>query len=162
MPAARIAKPSAERSRTMRAVKSRDTKPELLVAALLDELGVAYRREVATLPGKPDFVIPGRGRVTTGRGRVVEKRGRQPLALFVHGCWWHAHDCPRGARTPKTNRAYWTAKITRNRRRDRRVTRELRELGYSVWTIWECRLKSRRLPSRLSTRLKDYVVSRRR
>ncbi|QDV74873.1 DNA mismatch endonuclease Vsr [Botrimarina mediterranea] len=155
MPTARIAKPSAERSRTMRAVKSRDTKPELLVAALLDELGVAYRREVAALPGKPDFVI-------TGRGRVVEKRGRQPLALFVHGCWWHAHDCPRGARTPKTNRAYWTAKITRNRRRDRRVTRELRELGYSVWTIWECRLKSRRLPPRLTARLKDYVVSRRR
>jgi DNA mismatch endonuclease (patch repair protein) len=154
MPAARFPKPSAARSRTMAAVKSRDTKPELLVAALLDELGVAYRREVVTLPGKPDFVI-------TGRGRVVEKRGRQPLAIFVHGCWWHAHDCPRGARTPKTNRAYWTAKITRNRRRDRRVTGELRALGYSVWTIWECRLKSHRLPPRLVTRLKEYVLTTR-
>jgi DNA mismatch endonuclease (patch repair protein) len=162
MPAARFAKPSAARSRTMRAVKSRDTKPELLVAALLEELGVAYRREVVELPGKPDFVITGRGRVITGRGRVVEKRGRQPLAIFVHGCWWHAHDCPRGARTPKTNLAYWTAKITRNRRRDRRVSGELRELGYSVWTIWECRLKSHRLPPRLTTRLKEYAPTKRR
>jgi len=148
MPAPRFAKPSAERSRTMRAVKSRDTKPELLVASLLEELGVVYRREVAELPGKPDF--------------VVEKRGRQPLAVFVHGCWWHAHDCPRGARTPKANLDYWTAKITRNRRRDRRVTGELRALGYSVWTIWECRLKSRHLPPRLVTRLKEYVLLSRR
>jgi DNA mismatch endonuclease (patch repair protein) len=148
MPAARFTKPSAVRSRTMAAVKSRDTKPELLVATLLEELGVTYRREVADLPGKPDFVI--------------EKRGRQPLAIFVHGCWWHAHDCPRGARTPKTNLDYWLAKITRNRRRDRRVTSELRALGYSVWTIWECRLKSHRLPPRLVARLKEYIVSRRR
>ena len=148
MPAPRFAKPSAERSRTMRAVKSRDTKPELLVAAMLDELCVTYRREAAELPGKPDFVI--------------KKRGRQALALFVHGCWWHAHDCPRGVRIPKTNRAYWLAKITRNHRRDRRVTRELRELGYSVWTIWECRLKKRRLPPRLVARLQEFVMSRRR
>ncbi len=148
----------------MRAVKGRDTGPELLVAALLDELDVAYLREVAELPGKPDFVISGRGRVITGRGgvitgrsRVVEKRRRQPLVIFVHGCWWHAHDCPRGARIPKSNRAYWTAKIDRNRRRDRRVTNELRALGYSVWTVWECRLKSGRLPPRLVTRLQEYV-----
>jgi len=131
--------PSAQRSRTMAAVKSRDTKPELRVAALLDELGVAYRRDAADLPGRPDF--------------VVERRGRAPIALFVHGCWWHAHDCPRGARTPKTNRDYWLAKIDRNRRRDRRVTRELRAAGYSVWVVWECRLKQGGLPSRLKNSL---------
>jgi DNA mismatch endonuclease (patch repair protein) len=144
MPAQRFAKPSAARSRTMRAVKGRDTGPELRVAALLDELGVRHRREVVELSGKPDFVI--------------EMRGRQSLAIFVHGCWWHAHDCPRGARMPKTNRAYWTAKIDRNRRRDRRVAGELRALGYSVWTVWECRLKSGRLPPRLVARLKEYVT----
>lgn len=132
----------------MAAVKSRDTKPELLVAALLDALGVAYRRDVAGLPGRPDF--------------VVTKRGRQPLAIFVHGCWWHAHGCPRGARTPQANADYWTAKISRNRRRDRRVTGELRALGYSVWTVWECRLKSRRLPPRLVTRLKEFLPRQRR
>lgn len=135
-------KPSAERSRTMAAVKSRDTKPELLVARLLDELGVAYRRDVADLPGRPDFVI--------------EKRRRQKLAIFVHGCWWHGHRCKRGARTPKANRVYWTTKIARNLRRDRRVTRELRALGYSVWTVWECRLKKQALPTRLAGRLQAY------
>ena len=132
----------------MAAVKGRDTGPELLVAGLLDSLGVAYRRDVADLPGRPDFVI--------------EKRGRRPLVIFVHGCWWHAHDCPRGARTPKANRAYWTAKIDRNRRRDRRVTSELRARGYSVWTVWECRLKAGRLPPRLVTRLQEYMTTRRR
>ncbi|TWT99733.1 Very short patch repair protein [Botrimarina colliarenosi] len=131
--------PSAARSRTMAAVKSRDTGPELQVAALLDAARVAYRRDVKELPGRPDF--------------VVKKRGRQPLAIFVHGCWWHGHDCKRGDRTPKTNRAYWQAKIDRNRRRDRRVTRQLRASGYSVWVVWECRLKEGALPPRLAARL---------
>ena len=127
---------SPERSKTMRAVKRRDTTPELRVAQLLDEQRIAYRRDAADLPGRPDFVFDQAG-----------------VALFVHGCWWHGHHCPRGDRVPKTNRAYWLAKITRNRRRDRRVTRQLRERGWSVWAVWECRLKSGGLPTRLLNRL---------
>lgn len=135
-------KPSAARSRTMRAVKSRDTGPELRVAALLDELGVRYRRDAADLPGRPDFVI--------------DPADGQPLALFVHGCWWHGHGCKRGARVPKSNRDYWLAKVARNRRRDRRVVRELRSAGYSVWIVWECRLKEQGLPGRLASRLASF------
>ena len=116
----------------MRAVKSRDTGPELRVARLLRSAGVRYRRDVARLPGRPDFLL-------------VEA----DIALFVHGCFWHGHHCPRGARTPKNNRDYWLAKIARNRRRDRRVARQLRAEGYAVWTLWECGLKSGGLPGRL-------------
>ncbi|MEM9186121.1 MAG: very short patch repair endonuclease [Planctomycetota bacterium] len=122
----------AARRRIMAAVKSRDTAPELLVARLLRRAGIRYRRDVRGLPGRPDFVLIDAG-----------------IALFVHGCWWHGHTCPRAQRVPKTNREYWVAKLARNRRRDRRVARELRERGYSVWTVWECGLKSGELPARL-------------
>lgn len=131
-----------QRSRTMAAVKSRDTGPELRVASLLEELGIAFRRDVADLPGRPDFLI---------------ECTPTPLAIFVHGCWWHGHDCPRGDRVPKTNRDYWLAKVQRNRRRDRRATRELRAAGHSVWIVWECRLKQGGLPPRLLTALRSGV-----
>lgn len=134
-----------QRSRTMAAVKSRDTGPELRVAALLDGLGVLYRRDVADLPGRPDFVI--------------EPPDARPLAVFVHGCWWHGHGCPRGDRVPKTNRAYWLAKLARNRWRDRRVTRQLRGEGYSVWIVWECRLRRAGLPARLASKLSQIAHS---
>lgn len=136
-----MAKRRPTRSEVMRAVKSRDTGPERKVAELLAALSVESRRDVADLPGRPDFVVE----------RV--KRGHAPIVIFVHGCWWHAHDCPRGDRPAKTNRAYWRAKIDRNRRRDRRVARRLRALGFSVWTVWECRLRRDGLPGRLVGRL---------
>lgn len=117
----------------MAAVKSRDTAPELAVARALRAAGVRYRRDVARLPGRPDFLL-------------VDA----DIALFVHGCFWHGHQCRRGARVPKNNREYWLAKVASNRRRDRRVSRELRDQGYAVWTLWECRLK-RGLPKRLLT-----------
>ena len=85
----------------MRAVKSRDTSPELAVRALLRPIAPGYRLHRGDLPGKPDVVYVSR-----------------KLAIFVHGCFWHGHDCPRGARAPKTNAAYWRAKIARNRARD--------------------------------------------
>lgn len=127
------------RSEVMARVKSRNTGPERQVASLLRRLGVRYRGNVASLPGRPDFVV---------------RAGNERLAIFVHGCWWHGHACRRGARVPKTNRDYWLAKVARNRRRDRRVARELRAAGYSVWTVWECRLTSGRLPARLVGRLR--------
>jgi len=127
-----LANVSAQRSRTMAAVKSRDTGPELLVARLLRQAGIRYRRDVRRLPGRPDFLL-------------IDAH----IVLFVHGCWWHGHSCRRGQRTPKNNRAYWVAKLERNGRRDRRVARQLRESGYSVWTLWECQLRQSRLPTRL-------------
>ncbi len=114
----------AERSAVMRKVPSRGSSAELKVRRALTALGVRYRLHRADLPGSPDIVMPGRR-----------------LALFVHGCFWHGHDCRRGDRPPTANAAYWSAKIGRNRVRDARVQDELRALGWRAEVLWECELK---------------------
>jgi len=108
----------------MRAVKSRDTGPELAVRALLRPLAPGYRLHRADLPGKPDIVY-----------------GRRRLAIFVHGCFWHGHDCPRGARMPKDNADYWRQKIARNRLRDASAVAALEATGWRVLIVYECALK---------------------
>ncbi|MBS0409212.1 MAG: DNA mismatch endonuclease Vsr [Proteobacteria bacterium] len=108
----------------MRQVKGRDTTPELKVRRLLTALGARYRLHRADLPGRPDIVLAGRR-----------------LAIFVHGCFWHGHDCARGARVPKANRDYWQAKIARNRARDAASQAALATAGWRVETVWECELK---------------------
>ena len=112
------------RSAVMRRVKSRDTSPELKVRRLIWRLGGRYRLNRRDLPGSPDIVLPGRR-----------------LAVFVHGCFWHGHDCARGSRVPKANREYWTAKVARNRARDARAEAALDALGWRVEVVWECELK---------------------
>lgn len=113
-----------KRSAVMRQVKGRDTGPELKVRKELTRLGARYRLHSKDLPGKPDIVLPGR-----------------KLALFVHGCFWHGHDCARGSRVPKQNRDYWMGKVDRNRARDARSREALAALGWRVETIWECDLR---------------------
>ena len=108
----------------MRAVKGRGTTPELAVRRLIWSLGGRYRLNRADLPGKPDIALPGRR-----------------LAVFVNGCFWHGHDCARGARVPKANRDYWTGKIARNRARDIASRAALEAKGWRVETVWECELK---------------------
>ena len=125
--------PPDKRSAVMRQVKSQGTKPEMVVRRALWRLGGRYRLHRRDLPGSPDIVLPGRR-----------------LAIFVHGCFWHGHDCPRGARVPKTNRDYWLDKVARNRARDTRTAAELAAAGWRVETIWECELKS---PADLEARL---------
>jgi DNA mismatch endonuclease (patch repair protein) len=115
---------SKERSAVMRAVKSRNTKPELFVRKLAHSLGFRFRLYGKNLPGSPDLVFAGRRKV-----------------IFVHGCFWHGHSCARGARIPKTNRDYWLAKIARNVARDKAAARKLRKLGWKVLILWECKLK---------------------
>lgn len=115
----------AERSAVMAAVKSTDTKPERIVRKTLHRLGYRYRLHVKTLPGAPDLVFPAR--------RAV---------IFVHGCFWHGHDCARGARVPKANRAYWINKIDRNRDRDHDHRLRLERWGWRSCIIWECALRS--------------------
>lgn len=112
------------RSRVMRAVKSRDTGPEMLARRIIHAMGYRYRLHRKDLPGKPDLVFPSRRKT-----------------IFVHGCFWHGHACPRGARMPKSNRAYWKSKISRNRERDKESEEALREDGWRVLTVWECQLK---------------------
>jgi DNA mismatch endonuclease (patch repair protein) len=116
--------PPEKRSAVMRRVKGKDTTPERVVRKALTRLGARYRLHRNDLPGKPDIVMPGRR-----------------LALFVHGCFWHGHDCARGSRVPKQNRDYWVGKVTRNRARDVNSREALAALGWQVETIWECDLK---------------------
>jgi DNA mismatch endonuclease (patch repair protein) len=127
----------AKRSAVMRRVKGRDTKPEMVVRRALTRLGARYRLHRKDLPGSPDVAMPGRR-----------------LAVFVHGCFWHGHDCARGARVPKQNRDYWTAKVARNRARDEKAREALAALGWRVETIWECELKD---PAGLEARLRSLL-----
>lgn len=108
----------------MRRVRGADTTPELKVRRLLREAGIGYRLGGCGLPGRPDLVMKGRR-----------------VAVFVHGCFWHGHDCRRGARKPVANADYWAAKIERNRTRDARVSAELSQADWAVITVWECDLK---------------------
>src|SRR5580692_7495427 len=121
----------------MRRVKSRDTTPERTVRRLLWRLGARYRLDRRDLPGRPDIVLAGRR-----------------LVIFVHGCFWHGHDCARGARVPKANRDYWTGKIGRNRTRDVAARAALEAKGWRVETIWECELKDE--PA-LAARVKGWL-----
>ncbi|MBX9747622.1 MAG: DNA mismatch endonuclease Vsr [Hyphomonadaceae bacterium] len=117
----------AKRSAVMRAVKSRDTGPELAVRAAVCALGYnrRYRLNGAKLPSKPDLVFGGMRKV-----------------IFVHGCFWHGHTCPRGSRQPKDNAAYWRAKIQRNRARDAASIAALRKAGWKTLVAWECETKA--------------------
>jgi DNA mismatch endonuclease (patch repair protein) len=113
-----------QRSAVMRKVRSSGTAPEVRVRKLLTRLGLRYRLHRKDLPGSPDIVMAGR-----------------KTAIFVHGCFWHGHDCKRGARAPKANAAYWSAKIARNVERDARVQGALAEAGWRALVVWECELK---------------------
>lgn len=115
---------AAKRSAVMRRVKGRNTTPEMKVRKALTRLGARYRLHRKDLPGNPDIVMPGRR-----------------LAIFVHGCFWHGHDCARGARVPKQNREYWVTKVGRNVARDGRSAEALAAQGWRVEVIWECELR---------------------
>jgi DNA mismatch endonuclease (patch repair protein) len=115
--------PPWKRSAVMRRVKDRGTGPELALRRLIWSLGGRYRLNRRDLPGKPDIVLAGRR-----------------LAIRVHGCFWHGHDCARGARVPKANREYWVGKVAANRERDRAAHSALEALGWRVETVWECEI----------------------
>lgn len=126
-----------KRRAIMQAVRRQRTRPEEALAGFLRRERLRFRRNVATLPGKPDFFVCEAG-----------------LAIFVHGCFWHGHKhCPKGRSRPKTNRTYWKRKVQRNQKRDRRAARQLRALGISVYTVWECELSAAALPKRTLARL---------
>lgn len=133
-----------KRSAVMARVRSKDTSPEWAVRHILTRLGARYRLHRKDLPGNPDIVMPGRR-----------------LVVFVHGCFWHGHDCQRGARIPKANRDYWLAKVARNRARDEKAAHALAAGGWAVETVWECELKEKdRLTQRLAMRLEASKAPR--
>jgi DNA mismatch endonuclease (patch repair protein) len=126
-----------DRSAVMRAVKSRDTSPELAVRHLLRPIAPGYRLHRIDLPGKPDIVYASR-----------------KLAIFVHGCFWHGHDCARGARMPKSNTDYWRVKISRNRARDLKTLAAYAAMGWRALIVYECDLKDK---AALRVRLEDAL-----
>jgi len=119
----------ATRSRMMAAVKGKNTKPELAIRSALHKRGFRFRLHRKDLPGKPDLVFTGYNAV-----------------LFVHGCFWHGHDCHL-FRWPKSRKGFWHDKIGMNIERDRRQREALAEAGWRIGTVWECALKGKaRLP----------------
>lgn len=125
------------RSCTMRAVRSKDTKPQLLVRRLIHSLRFRFRLHRKYLPESPDPAFPGRRKV-----------------IFVHGCFWHGHDCGRGNRRPKTNADYWLATVERNRLRDELALELLSQAGWSALAIWEGDLKE---PGPLACSLQAFL-----
>ena len=112
------------RSENMRQIRGKDTVPELAVRKLCRELGfTGYRIHRKDLPGKPDLAWIGR-----------------KLAIFVHGCFWHGHECAEGIRKPKSNQDYWIPKIERNRERDIENIAALKAEGWKVLVVWECEI----------------------
>lgn len=134
---------SAARSDLMARIRSKDTKPELIVRREAHRLGYRFRLHRADLPGKPDLVFPKRRRV-----------------IFVHGCFWHSHTgCARAFR-PATHREFWRAKLAANRQRDAKNEAELTGLGWRVLVIWECEVARTDLPARLRRFLGRRTASR--
>jgi DNA mismatch endonuclease, patch repair protein len=126
-----------ERSRLMAGIRGKDTKPERIVRRLAHSLGYRFRLHRRDLPGCPDLVFPSRQK-----------------AIFVHGCFWHQHSNCRKATLPKTRRAFWRAKLFKNRARDRRAIKALESEGWSALIVWECEMKDLAL---LSRRLQSFL-----
>lgn len=114
-----------QRSFNMSRIRGRDTGPELTLRRALHARGLRYRVHVRNLPGTPDIVFPSRR-----------------VAIFVNGCFWHGHDCPKAV-TPKTNEAFWREKIAQTRARDRAVQAALQRDGWRTLNVWECALRGR-------------------
>jgi DNA mismatch endonuclease (patch repair protein) len=130
--------PDAIRSRNMAAIRSRNTKPELAVRRIVHAAGFRYRLHSKLVPGKPDLVF-----------------GRLRLAVFVHGCFWHGHDCSKG-HVPRSNTEYWSAKIKRNVERDAATVSRLSEVGWKTLVIRECQLEEG-VQELITTLIKDNL-----
>lgn len=115
-----------QRSAVMARIRGRGTEPELIVRRLCHSLGYRFRLHRRDLPGTPDIVFPARRKV-----------------IFVHGCWWHRHNCHLGRRAPKSRLDYWLPKFARNVARDKQNRTELRRFGWSVLVVWECQTRRR-------------------
>jgi DNA mismatch endonuclease (patch repair protein) len=126
-----------QRSRCMSAITGRNTKPELLVRKLVHAMGYRFRLHVRSIPGCPDLVFPSRRKI-----------------IFVHGCFWHRHECRFGRVVPATNTVFWQQKILSNVQRDERNLSSLRSVGWTVTVVWECEIDDH---AELALRLKKFL-----
>ncbi len=128
------------RSKLMSKIHSNNTGPEITVRRMLRSSGIGYRLHKPKLPGRPDIIMKGRKAV-----------------IFVHGCFWHQHDC-RIANVPTSNTAYWVEKFKRNKERDQQNLLELRELGWRVLIVWECSLRKKNI-EKAKMEILDWIQS---
>lgn len=111
----------------MSGVKNKNTSNEIRVRKALFSLGFRYKINDSTLPGSPDIVLP-----------------KYKIVIFIHGCFWHGHTQCKKSITPKTNLAFWESKIGKNKKRDRKSKSDLRKLGWSIITVWDCELRNKK------------------
>lgn len=135
---------SQVRSYNMSRIRSKNTKPELIVRKYLFSLGYHYRLNVAKLPGKPDIVI-----------------GKYKIAIFINGCFWHGHEGHPCFVLPKTKTEWWQNKIKRTQKRDLQHIKDLKQKHWNVITIWECQLKPKKKEQtlfQLSVIMSQYIL----
>lgn len=127
----------AVRSSMMAAIKGKNTKPEIIVRKALHAAGFRFRLHDRKLPGRPDVVL-----------------AKYKSAVFVHGCFWHGHQC-KAFRWPKSRKDFWQEKILRNKARDAVAIRKLRQLGWQSILIWECQIKKGLVEKKVLERLRS-------
>ncbi len=115
------------RSWNMSRIRSKDTKPEVMLRSALHRIGFRFRKNDSRLPGNPDIVLP-----------------KYHTVIFVHGCYWHRHKGCKKATTPKTNTEFWTKKFAENVNRDKEVKKDLENRGWRVTVVWECELETKK------------------
>ena len=134
----------ATRSRMMSGIRGKNTKPELIIRSGVFSRGLRFRLHVRNMPGRPDLVFP-----------------RYKAVVFVHGCFWHGHDC-RFFRAPGTNAKFWRVKVRSNRKRDVGQVANLLSGGWRVMTVWECALRGKKIEAteRIISRIVRWLDSR--
>src|SRR5690606_12253344 len=132
---------SKKRSEIMSKISGKETKPEILVRKYLFGNGFRFRKNVKTLSGKPDIVLP-----------------KYKTIIFVHGCFWHGHKDCKKSKLPKTRKEFWENKIRGNIQRDKTNIEELKNQGWNVLVLWECELKNKELRERKLLYIKDYLL----
>ncbi len=135
--------PASKRSEIMSRVKGKETTPEIIVRKYLFSRGLRYRKNVKTLPGTPDIVLP-----------------KYKTVVLVNGCFWHGHKDCKPAHLPATNLDYWEKKIANNVERDERKRQELEKLGYKVLVVWQCQLKTKVRSDNLERLYSDIINGR--
>lgn len=130
-----------KRSEIMSRISGKDTKPEAIVRKYLFSEGFRYRKHVSNLPGNPDLVLP-----------------KYNTVVFVHGCYWHGHDCPRG-KLPATNTDFWREKITRNKQRDLQNYEELDKTGWQILIIWQCEISNKQKQHQKMDEVREEIIS---
>ncbi len=132
----------AKRSQMMSGIKGKNSQPEMLVRKALFAMGHRFRLHRRDLPGTPDIAMPGR-----------------KIAIFVHGCFWHAHRGCKYAKTPSTRTEFWTTKLQGNVDRDRRAADKLAEMGWRVLNVWECSMRTPEAIAGLPDALRRWIAS---